>query len=500
MGNNIMTYNANQHTLEAPEPKYYARIPNMAVDDLNYAELALYVHYKRVASDNGACWQSTKQIAESLGMGQKKLRKTRNALVSKGFIAITMRMNDDEIECNSRVISIVDVWKTNVERYTPPSQMDIPPLSKSTYPPSQMDIQRKTNKKNQKKNHIAAAQKNAATGTTSADDKCATCGYTYRFIFDHANNKHRVCNCTTGEDMRKSGFVEHANGSLPPAEDNGHSAHFDPVQRRIVTAPSPTPLPVPPAPPPSPAPSSKPSLAAKIALAKACTAAIKIDPATLTNRDWSVLGGALYYKNGNRVGHLYALESEITRMDGFVQAGMLRALKRRGQYVLTDDGREWVDTHISKDWRKVGIKRQEKLVEDKRVKAAAKAHRKAAPPKTRPWKKVASEIEPLFNRIVEHWGKPATKTTHNTYVSHSWTLHHASATPDEIDQTVAYYKSQDWNTGKNGNILVNGALEKMRKEQADIQAEIKAGQELIIEEDDTPLDASVGIAYFENEG
>jgi hypothetical protein len=55
-------------------------------------------------------------------------------------------------------------------------------------------------------------------GEQLPDDCCETCGHVYRWLFDEAGNKHHVCNCTTGEDMRKSGFVGRLGGGHDKAD------------------------------------------------------------------------------------------------------------------------------------------------------------------------------------------------------------------------------------------------------------------------------------------
>jgi hypothetical protein len=112
----------NKHLIEGIEPKYYARIPNMVIDDLPYAELALYTYYKRVAYDTGACWQSTATIGKSLGMSPKKVRATRRELEKKNLVHVSGE------DGKTKTIRIVNVWEQNIGRYNmTPVQNDPPP-------------------------------------------------------------------------------------------------------------------------------------------------------------------------------------------------------------------------------------------------------------------------------------------------------------------------------------------------------------------------------------
>ena len=91
--------------LENAEPRFYARIPNMIIDDLPYDQLALYVHYKRIASDNGGCWQSVATTAQALSMSTKRVRRLRDKLADRGLIAITQRTKGTDTECQSKIIT-----------------------------------------------------------------------------------------------------------------------------------------------------------------------------------------------------------------------------------------------------------------------------------------------------------------------------------------------------------------------------------------------------------
>jgi hypothetical protein len=70
---------------------YRTEIPNL-IDDMNLSVYAfrLYVHLKRVAgaSNEGACWQSTRTLATHCGMSASKVSESKQELVDAGLIEI----------------------------------------------------------------------------------------------------------------------------------------------------------------------------------------------------------------------------------------------------------------------------------------------------------------------------------------------------------------------------------------------------------------------------
>jgi hypothetical protein len=102
---------------EAPKRKYYTQIPHMIDDaDLSPHAVRLYIHLKRIAGDDGGCWQTTEDLAKSCHMSRPTVIRSKRELKVKGFIII-----EDWSEHLRRrhKIRIVDIWRENEERYAP---------------------------------------------------------------------------------------------------------------------------------------------------------------------------------------------------------------------------------------------------------------------------------------------------------------------------------------------------------------------------------------------
>lgn len=98
------------------EPSFFAMIPKMAMMDLDPYELALYCNYKMTAMENGACWKSNATVSRETGMSDSKMRQTRLQLVAKGFIQLTQETDNPDVN-TPPIITIVNVWAENHERY-----------------------------------------------------------------------------------------------------------------------------------------------------------------------------------------------------------------------------------------------------------------------------------------------------------------------------------------------------------------------------------------------
>ena len=69
--------------------KYWIQVPNMIDDsDLDPYEFRLYVHLKRVAGDDGQCWQSTQTLATFCNMSVGKISQAKQSLLARGFIKL----------------------------------------------------------------------------------------------------------------------------------------------------------------------------------------------------------------------------------------------------------------------------------------------------------------------------------------------------------------------------------------------------------------------------
>lgn len=105
------------------ERKYFAIIPHI-VDDMGLSVWAyrLYGHFRRVAGeDGGACWQSTRTLAEACKMSTGQVAKAKLELVEAGLITIT---NERGAHGDYHVITIADVWALNMARYSQTEQTE----------------------------------------------------------------------------------------------------------------------------------------------------------------------------------------------------------------------------------------------------------------------------------------------------------------------------------------------------------------------------------------
>jgi len=102
--------------------KYFSLILNI-IDEIlkDPFEMRLYIKYKRIAGDSGACFKSNNHLAAECGMSKsqlirtkKKLAQPRKELGGKSLITIKIRFKDDgNRETDSVVIN--DLWAENAE-------------------------------------------------------------------------------------------------------------------------------------------------------------------------------------------------------------------------------------------------------------------------------------------------------------------------------------------------------------------------------------------------
>jgi len=218
-----------------------------------------------------------------------------------------------------------------------------------------------------------------------------------------------------------------------------------------------------------------------------------------TDREWSILGHALYYQRGTQVGHTACYSADVPRMSVYVNAGILETLKSPGRFKLTDMGRAWVHEHIPSRWREEGLKAQAKWERQQADKAERKEARRIQParPKNKRRYHVEATIEPMYTRINEHWGcRPATPEDlsddeHNARVMQARQLAALSTPPtgDEIAGVWSYCKDA---FDKPFTVRV---LSKHLQNYRDNASPTTNAHEMVLEEDCAPLDASANIAY-----
>ena len=107
-----MTSNHQINGQETPR-KFYAMVPNM-VDEMGLSPYAfrLYVHFRRVIGEgDGACWQSTRTLAEICNMSTGSVSKAKRDLLDAGLIHIEKRSGDTGEYDH---VTVVDVWAQNL--------------------------------------------------------------------------------------------------------------------------------------------------------------------------------------------------------------------------------------------------------------------------------------------------------------------------------------------------------------------------------------------------
>lgn len=98
---------------------YRIELPNL-IDDLGLSVYAfrLYVHLKRVAEDEGSCWQSARTLADACNMSSGQVSKAKDELEQKQLIARHPKILRGGIGDD---ITIVDIWPQNFKCYAPES-------------------------------------------------------------------------------------------------------------------------------------------------------------------------------------------------------------------------------------------------------------------------------------------------------------------------------------------------------------------------------------------
>ena len=104
---------------DAGDPrKYFTQIPNMVDDmDLSFYAFRLYFHLKRVAGDEGTCWQSTTTLARACKMSPGKVSAVKDELVKSGLIKIDY-VDNPHGGRDFHHITILDIWTQNTSNFT----------------------------------------------------------------------------------------------------------------------------------------------------------------------------------------------------------------------------------------------------------------------------------------------------------------------------------------------------------------------------------------------
>jgi hypothetical protein len=97
--------------------KWRTEIPNI-IDDwgLDVYSFRLYVHLKRVAGDNGDCFQSTDSLAAACCMSAGAVSNAKQALKEAGLIEIELSENDHGGR-KYHNITIKNIWPENFKKF-----------------------------------------------------------------------------------------------------------------------------------------------------------------------------------------------------------------------------------------------------------------------------------------------------------------------------------------------------------------------------------------------
>jgi hypothetical protein len=108
--------------VESNERRWFTMIPHI-VDDMGLDPYAyrLYGHLRRVAGENGACWQSTDTLAEHCKMSAGSVSNAKTALADAGLIKIEHKTKNGT---RYHHITIIDVWAKNRAAFTDSPEED----------------------------------------------------------------------------------------------------------------------------------------------------------------------------------------------------------------------------------------------------------------------------------------------------------------------------------------------------------------------------------------
>ncbi len=112
---------ADKYIDQSGDRKYFTQIPN-CIDDMNLSPYAyrLYGHIKRVAGEDGACWQSQATLSEKCNMSTATISRAKRELEEEGLITIVLTRGVHGGK-DFHTITISDIWLRNITSYSPQS-------------------------------------------------------------------------------------------------------------------------------------------------------------------------------------------------------------------------------------------------------------------------------------------------------------------------------------------------------------------------------------------
>lgn len=94
--------------------KYRTEVPNLVFEmGLSPYALALYMHFRRTAGDDGRCWKSTRTLASGTGISAGTISKARKELEGRDLIGVQYPENNNK----SIVVTITDIWPENFQHF-----------------------------------------------------------------------------------------------------------------------------------------------------------------------------------------------------------------------------------------------------------------------------------------------------------------------------------------------------------------------------------------------
>ena len=110
---------------QTPDRRYFTILPNL-LDDMGLSPHAirLYLRLKRRAGEDGICFENTENMAEGCNMSPATISRTKAELEIAGLITIKKRKSPHG-HFPGHVITIIDIWKSNIEFYDNKSPVSV---------------------------------------------------------------------------------------------------------------------------------------------------------------------------------------------------------------------------------------------------------------------------------------------------------------------------------------------------------------------------------------
>jgi len=134
-GKDVEPEQVHQITQQETPRDNFTMVPNIVRElGLDPYEFRLYVEFRKVAGDTGACWKSTRTLAQDCNMSAGKVSSAKRVLEDKGLIKIEVRHDDQKAYHHIRVI---DIWQQNHVHYMNRQEASRSPHERSRSPDEQ---------------------------------------------------------------------------------------------------------------------------------------------------------------------------------------------------------------------------------------------------------------------------------------------------------------------------------------------------------------------------